>query len=69
MGLPMDDIHTPTVRSGSTSAQTSRDTTQDGGRTLLDLIADKTRLEDELKALSSVLDSVWTLFGESKDTG
>lgn len=66
MGLPMDDIHNPTVRSGPTSTPTTRDPPQEGERTLLDLIADKARLEDELKALSGVLDSVCTLFGRSR---
>ncbi|KAI4119298.1 MAG: hypothetical protein LQ345_000767 [Seirophora villosa] len=53
----MDDIHTPTVQSGPTSTQTTRDPPKEGEKTLLDLIADKARLEDELKALSGVLDS------------
>ncbi|KAL8723190.1 MAG: hypothetical protein Q9225_000456 [Loekoesia sp. 1 TL-2023] len=52
MGLPMDDIHTPTVASGPTSALASRSTKGDGEVSLLDLIAEKARLEEELKALS-----------------
>ncbi|KAL8900955.1 MAG: hypothetical protein Q9207_005435 [Kuettlingeria erythrocarpa] len=57
MGLPMDDIHTPTVPSGPASSHTTRSTNKDDGKTLLDLIADKSNLEEELKALSGVLDS------------
>ncbi|KAL9596414.1 MAG: hypothetical protein Q9179_004626 [Wetmoreana sp. 5 TL-2023] len=57
MGLPMDDIHTPTVSSGPTSGSTSASRKGDGGTTLLDLIAEKTLVEEELKALSGVLDS------------
>ncbi|CAL8583006.1 putative 26S proteasome regulatory subunit [Xanthoria parietina] len=57
MGLPMDDIHTPTVPSGPASTHTSRSGGRAGGASLLDLIAEKTRAEEELKTLSSVLDS------------
>ncbi|KAL8704578.1 MAG: hypothetical protein Q9201_002270 [Fulgogasparrea decipioides] len=53
----MDDIHTPTVSSGPTSGSTSASRKGDGGTTLLDLIAEKTLVEEELKALSGVLDS------------
>ncbi len=56
----MDDIHTPTVPSGPASSHTARSTTKDERKTLLDLIADKSNLEEELKALSGVLDSVFT---------
>lgn len=58
MGLPMDDIHTPTVASGPTSARASYSTKGDREVSLLDLITEKTQLEEELKALSGVLDSV-----------
>lgn len=61
MGLPMDDIHTPTVPSGPASTHTSRSGGRAGGASLLDLIAEKTRAEEELKTLSSVLDSVGIL--------
>lgn len=54
----MDDIHTPTVHSGPASSHTTRSTNKDKGKTLLDLIAEKSNLEEELKALSGVLDSV-----------
>ncbi|KAL8735332.1 MAG: hypothetical protein Q9166_000877 [cf. Caloplaca sp. 2 TL-2023] len=53
----MEDIHTPTVSSGPASAQVSRSTNHDGGTSLLDMIAEKSRMEEELKALSGVLDS------------
>ncbi|KAL9030860.1 MAG: hypothetical protein Q9196_001059 [Gyalolechia fulgens] len=57
MGLPMDDIHTHTVASGPTSARTLYSTKTDGDVSLLDLIAEKAELEEELKALGGVLDS------------
>lgn len=57
MGLPMDDIHTPTVASGPTSSRTPNSTKRNGNVSLLDLIADKAGMEEELKALSGVLDS------------
>ncbi|KAL8946633.1 MAG: hypothetical protein Q9222_006999 [Ikaeria aurantiellina] len=57
MGLHMDNIHTPTVSSGPTSSQAAARTKSDGEVTLLDLINSKAALEDELKALSGVLDS------------
>ncbi|KAI4254092.1 MAG: hypothetical protein L6R42_007333, partial [Xanthoria sp. 1 TBL-2021] len=57
MGLPMDDIHTPTVPSGPASTHTSGSGNRAGRASLQDLIAEKTRAEEELKALSSVLDS------------
>ncbi|KAL8942440.1 MAG: hypothetical protein Q9211_001383 [Gyalolechia sp. 1 TL-2023] len=57
MGLPMDDIHTPTVASGPNSARTLYSTKTDRDVSLLDLIAEKAELEEELKALGGVLDS------------
>ena len=57
MGLHMDDIHTPTVPSGPASAQGSYDK-EKKDMSLVDLIAEKKRLEEELSALGSVLDSV-----------
>ncbi|KAK7541216.1 26S proteasome non-ATPase regulatory subunit 9 [Phyllosticta citribraziliensis] len=53
MGLPMDDIHTPAV--ASTNGASNGLSTQD--LSLGDLIAEKQRVEGELSALSSVLDS------------
>lgn len=58
MGLPMDDIHTPSVASGPTSAQGIRNNVDQDKLSLMDLIAEKQRVEGELRALSSVLDSV-----------
>ncbi|KAL8649724.1 MAG: hypothetical protein Q9226_005460 [Calogaya cf. arnoldii] len=58
MGLPMDDIHTPTVPSGPASTNTAASGNPAGGTSLQALIVEKTRTEEELKALSSVLDSV-----------
>ncbi|KAL9601798.1 MAG: hypothetical protein Q9219_002288 [cf. Caloplaca sp. 3 TL-2023] len=57
----MDDIHTPSVASGPISSHATRNTRgskSDGEVSLLDLIADKKQIEEELKALSSVLDSL-----------
>lgn len=56
MGLRMDDLHAPTVASGPTS-QGIADGVQPE-RSLQELIAQKERLEAELSALGSVLDSV-----------
>ncbi|KAL8797082.1 MAG: hypothetical protein Q9182_007263 [Xanthomendoza sp. 2 TL-2023] len=58
MGLPMDDIHTPTVPSGPASSHNPHTTNGAGGTSLFDLIAEKVRVEEELRALSSVLDSL-----------
>ena len=58
MGLHMDDLHTPTVPSGPTSSAQPSKNGDDDKRSLLDLMADKDRLEEELKALMSVLESV-----------
>ncbi|KAL8665594.1 MAG: hypothetical protein Q9202_002098 [Teloschistes flavicans] len=57
MGLRMDDIHTPTVQSGPTSVSASARSTGDATKPLSELITEKTRVEEELKALSGVLDS------------
>ena len=58
MGLRMDDIHTPTVPSGPTTAQRGANGVGKDKLSLMDLIAEKTRVEEELTALGSVLDSV-----------
>ena len=58
MGLRMDDIHIPTVPSGPTTDHTSGNGVTQDKRSLMDLVSEKTRVEEELKALSSVLDSV-----------
>ena len=55
----MDDIHTPTIPSGPTSALNGLSRAPEGKESLLDLISEKERVESELSALSSVLDSVF----------
>lgn len=57
MGIPMDDIHTPSVASGPMSGGYSNGVSKDE-MSFDQLSAEKDRLEDELKALSAVLDSV-----------
>lgn len=57
MGLRMDDLHTPTVPSGPTTRLQGNDAVI-SRLSLIDLIDRKERLEEELKALGSVLDSV-----------
>lgn len=56
MGLPMDNLHAPTVASGPASAQ------RDGGDkkqlSVQELMAEKDCVWSELSALGSVLDSV-----------
>ncbi|KAF2714038.1 26S proteasome non-ATPase regulatory subunit 9 [Pleomassaria siparia CBS 279.74] len=52
----MDDIHAPTVSSGPTSSGYSNGVSKDQ-LSLQELIAEKDRLEAELKALGQVLDS------------
>ena len=54
----MDDIHAPTVASGPTSDPRGADEKYSKKLSLLELIAEKDRVEEELKALGSVLDSV-----------
>jgi hypothetical protein len=55
MGIVMDDIHAQTVASGPSSGAVPRDLSK---LSMTDLMQEKQRLEDELKALSAVLDSV-----------
>lgn len=59
MGLRMDDLHAPTVPTGPTT--TSSNGVSKDNLSLTELIAEKDRVELELKALSSVLDSVGAL--------
>ena len=54
----MDDIHTPTVPSGPTTGQRATNGVALDKLSLKDLISEKTRVEEELTALGSVLDSV-----------
>lgn len=53
----MDDIHAPTVASGPTSNGYSNGVSKEQ-LSLQELIAEKDRVETELKALGQVLDSV-----------
>ena len=57
MGLNMNNIHTPSVPSGPTTGHDATSVEQ-GKLSLMDLISEKERVESELSALSSVLDSV-----------
>lgn len=58
MGLNMDNIHNPSVPSGPTTSHGSSKAVEQDNLSLMDLIAKKERVEAELSALSSVLDSV-----------
>lgn len=58
MGLKMNSIHDPTISSQSSAKQNAPDGASDGTKPLLELIAEKDRVESELSALSGVLDSV-----------
>jgi hypothetical protein len=60
MGIRMDDLHTPTVASGPTSGGYSNGVPKEQ-LSLQELMAEKDRLETELKALGQVLDSVSTV--------
>lgn len=55
MGIPMDDIHAPTVASGPSSGVAPRDVSK---MSMPDLMQEKERIEAELSALSNVLNSV-----------
>jgi 26S proteasome non-ATPase regulatory subunit 9 len=61
----MDDIHTPSVAS---SRRTNGVAASSKPKTLTELTAEKDRIESELSALSSVLDSVW-IRSNGKNTG
>lgn len=55
----MNNIHSPTVvPSGPSTDHSAANGSTNEKVPLMDLIADKTRVEEELKALGSVLDSV-----------
>ncbi|KAL8831634.1 MAG: hypothetical protein Q9191_000748 [Dirinaria sp. TL-2023a] len=56
MGLLMDDIHAPSVPSGAVTGHRSSDKPKEGVP-LFELMNQKQQLEEELKALGSVLDS------------
>ena len=57
MGLPMNNLHAPTVPSGPTSGAHGDPGSLDR-LSLLELISRRDNVEAELKALGSVLDSV-----------
>ncbi|KAI9705991.1 MAG: putative 26S proteasome regulatory subunit [Candelina mexicana] len=57
MGLRMDDIHAPTVSSGPRAGGQASATSRHDKKPLMELVAEKDRVESELRALSSVLDS------------
>lgn len=54
----MENIHTPSVPSGPKTEQGSWNAVKQDKLSLIDLISEKQRVEGELSALSSVLDSV-----------
>ena len=56
----MNDIHTPTVPSGPTTGQRVSNGADKNKLSIMDLISEKSRVEEELTALGSVLDSVGT---------
>lgn len=58
MGLRMEDLHTPTVPSGPVTDATGPGVSHNQQTPLTDLISEKERVESELTALSTVLDSV-----------
>jgi 26S proteasome regulatory subunit N4 len=61
----MDDIHSPTVPSGPASNGVPNGVAMEK-MTFRELIAEKERIEGELSALSSVLDSVrWKLLHQN----
>ena len=57
MGYRMDDLHNPTVPSGPIS-QPQANGAKLEGMSLKNLIAEKDNVEEELKALGGVLESV-----------
>jgi 26S proteasome non-ATPase regulatory subunit 9 len=60
MGSHMDDLHAPTVASGPTTGGYSNGVSK-AQLSLQELMAEKDRVEAELKALGQVLDSVCIL--------
>lgn len=64
MGIPMNNIHAPTVASGPTSDHQTNGINFEK-LSLIDLMAEKDRIETELKALGSVLESVSISYASS----
>lgn len=58
MGMPMMDIHAPSVASGERSDSDLPHGVASDKSSLMELIAEKDRVDSELRALSSVLKSV-----------
>ena len=58
MGIRMDSIHAPTVEAGPTSGPSRSNGVDSNTASLFELMAEKDRVEAEIKALGEVLDSV-----------
>ncbi len=58
MGMPMESIHAPSVASGQRSGRDLSNGVGSDKSSLMEIMAEKDRVESELRALSSVLDSV-----------
>lgn len=58
MGLNMDNIHIPSIVSGSTTSHATTKTLEQGQLSLMELHSEKQRIEKEVSALSRVLESV-----------
>lgn len=56
----MDNIHSPSVPSGPVAGRNLFKTADQNKLSLMDLMAEKQRVESELSALSGVLDTVRT---------
>lgn len=66
MGMAMDNIHAPSVASGERSDRDLSNGVASDKSSLMELIAEKDRVESELRALSSVLESVSCQLDSSK---
>jgi 26S proteasome regulatory subunit N4 len=60
MGLPMDDLHTPAVPSGPSTRLQGSDPSL-SKLSLMELVERRDRIEEELKTLGGLLDSVSSL--------
>lgn len=54
----MDNIHIPSIASGLTTGHASTKTLEQGQLSLMELHSEKQRIEEEVSALSRVLESV-----------
>ncbi len=66
MVMAMDNIHAPSVASGERSDRDLSNGVVSDKSSLMELIAEKDRVESELRALNSVLESVSCQLGSSK---